>query len=558
MAASRLVPRLHCLTNRLPLSPPSLISICYHCHQSVSIHCADDVHHDGGSNSSSSPPVEQSLAGSICSMVSESFWQQTSHASKSPPELVLGINPEDLSREQAITVVASLAEQEGSMVALSFFYWAIGFPKFRHFMRFYIVSATSVLGNKNFEVAHEVMRCMVRSFSEIGKLKESVNMVIEMRNQGLALSSRTMNYIIEIACQMGLFEYAEDVFDEMRVRDVCPDSTSYKLIALAYCRMGKMSVADRWLGDMVERGFIVDNATCTLMITAFCDEGLGNRAYWYFNKWIQMGLKPNLINFTALINGLCKRGSIKQAFETLEEMVQNGWKPNVYTHTVLIDGLCKKGWTEMAFRWFLKLVRSDNYKPNVHTYTSMINGYCQEHKLTRAEMLFSRMKEQGLVPNTNSYTCLINGHSKAGNFERAYELMDIMDSFTYGALISGLCKESKLDAARQLYDTMFDWGLSPSEVTRVTLAYEYFKQDDSATAIIIMERFEKKLWIRTATTLIRKLGSEKKVGIASLLFHKLLDKDTNVDRVTLAAFTTACYESNKYALVSDLSKRITR
>lgn len=46
--------------------------------------------------------------------------------------------------------------------------------------------------------------------------------------------------------------------------------------------------------------------------------------------------------------------------------------------------------------------------------------------------------------------------------------------------------------------------------------------------------------------------------MAALFFHKLLDKEVNVDRVALAAFITACSESNKYALVSDLSERISR
>ena len=76
--------------------------------------------------------------------------------------------------------------------------------------------------------------------------------------------------------------------------------------------------------------------------------------------------------------------------------------------------------------------------------------------------------------------------------------------------------------------------------------------------MIILERLDKKLWIRTVNTLVRKLCSEKKVGIAALFFHRLLDKDRNVDRVSLAAFMTACYESNNYALVSSLSDRISK
>lgn len=259
-------------------------------------------------------------------MVCESYYQQASYSRPSPPNLNLQINPDSLTHEQVITVVASLAEEAGSIVALSFFNWATGFAKFRHFMRLYIVCATSFIGNGNLDRAREVMQHMVRSFAEIGRLKEAVNMVIEMQNHGLVLNARTLNFVIEAANALGLLDYAGDMFDEMRDRGVYPDSTSYKLMVLAHCRMGRIPDADRWLKEMLETGFVVDNATCTLIISTFCDKGLVNRVFWYFNMWMKMGLKPNLINFTSLINGMCKRGSIKQAFETLEEMVRKGWK----------------------------------------------------------------------------------------------------------------------------------------------------------------------------------------------------------------------------------------
>lgn len=46
--------------------------------------------------------------------------------------------------------------------------------------------------------------------------------------------------------------------------------------------------------------------------------------------------------------------------------------------------------------------------------------------------------------------------------------------------------------------------------------------------------------------------------MAVLFLHKLIDKDPNVDHITLAAFMTACYESNQYSLVSDMSERISQ
>lgn len=168
--------------------------------------------------------------------------------------------------------------------------------------------------------------------------------------------------------------------------------------------------------------------------------------------------------------------------------------------------------------------------PTNKTYTSMICGYCREGNLSLALKFFHRMSDHGCAP----------------------------DSITYGALISGLCKQSKLDEAGRLHDAMIEKGLTPCEVTQVTLAYEYCKIDDGCPAMVVLERLEKKLWVWTVNinTLVRKLCSERKVGMAALFFHKLLDKDPNVNRVTIAAFMTACYESNKYDLVSDLSARI--
>ena len=46
------------------------------------------------------------------------------------------------------------------------------------------------------------------------------------------------------------------------------------------------------------------------------------------------------------------------------------------------------------------------------------------------------------------------------------------------------------------------------------------------------------------------------MGIEALFFHRLLNKDSNVDCATFAAFMSACYESNNHALASNLSERI--
>ncbi|KAG2308670.1 hypothetical protein Bca4012_082237 [Brassica carinata] len=56
---------------------------------------------------------------------------------------------------------------------------------------------------------------------------------------------------------------------------------------------------------------------------------------------------------------------------------------------------------------------------------------------------------------------------------------------TYNAVVDSLYEACKL------YEAMMDKGLSPSEVTRVTLAYEYRKRSDSANAMMFMETLDK-------------------------------------------------------------------
>lgn len=87
----------------------------------------------------------------------------------SPPSLDLQLNTYSLTHEHNIAVVASLASEAGWMMALSFFCWAIGFAKFIHFMRLYMVCAVALIGNGNIKRVHKMMQCMVRIFTEIGR-----------------------------------------------------------------------------------------------------------------------------------------------------------------------------------------------------------------------------------------------------------------------------------------------------------------------------------------------------------------------------------------------------
>ncbi|CAI9112849.1 OLC1v1013346C1 [Oldenlandia corymbosa var. corymbosa] len=422
----------------------------------------------------------------ITSLVQESYnqqQQQRTHFSFWPAffkrNFPVKENSDLLTPEEAITVAASLTNTEGSMVALGFFYWAIELPKFRHFMRFYLVLVICLMRNGNSERANEVMHYMVRNFWEVGLLKEAVDMVFEMQNQGLVLSVHTLNCVLNVAVEMSWLDLAEDVFDEMCKRGVSPNSCSFESMVVGYCRLKRVMEADRWLVAMLERGYLVDNATY-----------------------------------------------LRQALAFLTKMVKSAIMPDVHVYTTLISAFCKENRMCESEKLFDDAFVKLGLVPTKQTYTSMISGYFKANNTSMALKLFQRMGEHGCAP----------------------------DSFTYGAMISGLCKESRLDEARALYDVMMNKGQSPCEVTRLTKAYEYCKKDESSVALNLLDKLDKKLWVRTVSILVRKLCSEKKVDIAAMFFDKLVEKTHNVDRVTLVAFMRACYDSNNTHM-SQMSQR---
>ncbi|KAI3501125.1 hypothetical protein L1887_28984 [Cichorium endivia] len=117
----------------------------------------------------------------------------------------------------------------------------------------------SLIENGNSERAHEVMRCMVRNLAEIGRLKEAVGMVIEMRNQVLEPCTQTLNCLIGVATEMGSIELARKVLVEMSERGALPDSCTFKILTISYCKSNEISHVDKWLTAMLDKGFLLCN-----------------------------------------------------------------------------------------------------------------------------------------------------------------------------------------------------------------------------------------------------------------------------------------------------------
>ena len=128
MVTHFLLHRFHGLHQKLPAS--SILSSVFlsqiHSTFSLRTHCyTPDQHFTSSSSQSQSQFQSQSqsqpVVRTICSLVCQSVYQKT-HIRFTPPKLLPQLDSDSLTHDRAITVVASLADEAGSMVALSFLY----------------------------------------------------------------------------------------------------------------------------------------------------------------------------------------------------------------------------------------------------------------------------------------------------------------------------------------------------------------------------------------------------------------------------------------------------
>ena len=95
-----------------------------------------------------------------------------------------------------------------------------------------------------------------------------------------------------------------------------------------------------------------------------------------------------------------------------------------------------------------------------------------ENQLKLALRFYKYMREKGIPPSVTSLNVLIKALCKnSGTMDAALKIFHEMpnrgcipDSYTYGTLISGLCRFGKTNEAKELFLEMSDKGCSPTAV----------------------------------------------------------------------------------------------
>ena len=127
------------------------------------------------------------------------------------------------------------------------------------------------------------------------------------------------------------------------------------------------------------------------------------------------------------------------------------------TGMLIINVYKELGQLEEACDVIEKLIQQ-GIMPDVGIYNNILDGCAQQSNYTLAEGLLQLMIDRGVRRDTRSYTSAISAFSKAGHWEKAFELLEIVmhqdnvvpDTICYSAVITACANEGRITDALRL------------------------------------------------------------------------------------------------------------
>ncbi|PON57388.1 DYW domain containing protein [Parasponia andersonii] len=249
--------------------------------------------------------------------------------------------------------------------------------------------------------------------------------------------SRLLTTLMDLYSCSGRLCEARNVFDEMSRRDTVAWN-----VLISCCLRNKRTRDALALFDVMQSeayGCEPDEVTCLLMLQACSSLNaleFGERVHGYIEER-GFGGHTNLRN--SLLSMYSKCGCLEKAYGVFKGIRDK----NVISWSAMISGFAINGYGREAIDAFEEMQRM-HVPPDAQTFTGILSACSHCGFVDEGMMFFDRMsKEFGISPNNHHYGCLVDLLGRAGQLDRAYQLilsMDIKPDVEIWRTLLGACR----------------------------------------------------------------------------------------------------------------------
>ncbi|RCV28562.1 hypothetical protein SETIT_5G414300v2, partial [Setaria italica] len=343
---------------------------------------------------------------------------------------------------------------------------------------------------------------------DCGKYDLAYNMISiytvlqEITQERVPIEAMAYNMVIDGLCKEMKLEKAEKVLENKTKHGSAPDQYGYSYLIRSYCKMGNLEKAWHHVEAMVSHGIEINCHIVGYLLQCLRKLGMTSEVTVYFQKFRGLGLHFNGMLYNIGMDAYCKLGNMNAAVQLLNEMMAEGLAPDKIYYTCLINGYCLKGETENAWQAFEQMLKA-NIKPDVVTYNILASGYSRNGLVMKVFDLLEHIMDQGLEPNSLTYgvviadfydievmySSMVCGYLRSGWTDHAYMLFlrvakqgNMVDPFSCFKLISGLCRDGKVERASSVCSMMLEKNVVPHVISYSKLISAYCQTGDMHNA----------------------------------------------------------------------------
>ncbi|KAF9614146.1 hypothetical protein IFM89_015465 [Coptis chinensis] len=224
-------------------------------------------------------------------------------------------------------------------------------------------------------------------------------------------------------------------FNAMTTRNV----VSWTTMIVGYGRHGNGKEAMQLLTEMLQGDFVPDELTLASILSSCATLAAIAEITQVHAHVTKKGLDAFLSIGNALINAYSKCGSIASAFQSFSSIKE----PNLITWSSIISAYAFHGLARKAVQIFEEML-SKGVSPDRIAFLGVLSACSHGGLVDEGFHYFGSMtNNHQIVPGLEHYACLIDLLGRAGNLDRAYDILENMPiepgANVLGAFI-GACK----------------------------------------------------------------------------------------------------------------------
>lgn len=228
---------------------------------------------------------------------------------------------------------------------------------------------------------------LAKGFLNSGQAERAMQILVEMRTDGVARSTVLYNMIIGVHAARGTMDEVRELMRAMSLDGCEPDIITYSSVVKGNCMKGDLEVALRGLREAQQRGIILDT-----------------------------------IIYSSMFYGCYRHNRSDLTDQLVTEMSSSGLVPSSFTLSIIVQMYGNQGRLDRAFD-VVKLMSHSSSNGDSRVATALLNACVRNGDADRAERIFHSLAH-GAEPDARSFWPLVDCCLRSGGCQRALALVE--------------------------------------------------------------------------------------------------------------------------------------